>query len=110
MRHFLLMIAVMVGQSVLAADISGALQPKVIKAMRAVHSGFKGTRGRVAQFGDSITYSMAFWSPLGWDDPQRFLNQNDGLPKTPAKGRWRDTIGRSPAKLHNLALVLTQSP
>ncbi len=41
MKHFLLMIAVMVGQSVLAADNSGALQPEVVKAMRAVHSGFK---------------------------------------------------------------------
>lgn len=71
-----------------AADNAETLRPEVIKAMRAVHSGFKGQRGRVAQFGDS----MAFWSPLGWDDPQRFLTKDDGLPKTPAKGRWRDTI------------------
>ena len=92
MKQILLMIAVVLGQSVLAADDPGTLRPEVIKAMRAVHSGFKGTRGRVAQFGDSITYSMAFWSPISWDDPQRFLNQDDGLPKTPAKGRWRDAI------------------
>jgi lysophospholipase L1-like esterase len=35
---------------------------------------------------------MAFWSPMSWDDPQRFLTKDDGLPKTPAKGRWRDVI------------------
>lgn len=75
-----------------AADNAETLRPEVIKAMRAVHSGFKGQRGQVAQFGDSITYSMAFWSPLGWDDPQRFLTKDDGLPKAPAKGRWRDAI------------------
>ena len=94
MRHMkqLLLILTVVGQSVLAADNPGTLRPEVVKAMRAVHTGFKGTRGRVAQFGDSITYSMAFWSPMSWDDPQRFLNQDDGLPKTPAKGRWRDAI------------------
>ena len=92
MRYFLLMITVVMGHSVLAADNPGTLRPEVIKAMRAVHSGFKGQRGRVAQLGDSITYSMAFWSPMSWDDPQRFLTRDDGLPKMPAKGRWRDTI------------------
>ena len=92
MKQLLLILAVVMGQSVLAADKGGALRPEVIKAMRAVHAGFKGQRGRVAQFGDSITYSMAFWSPMSWDDPQRFLAKDDGLPKTPAKGRWRDAI------------------
>jgi len=29
---------------------------------------------------------------MSWDDPQRFLNQDAGLPKTPVKGRWRDAI------------------
>ncbi len=32
--------------------------------MRAVHSHFTGTNGTFAQFGDSITFSMAFWAPL----------------------------------------------
>ena len=101
-KHILLIIVVMavvMGQSVLGAAktkgnaaLNGTQRPEVIKAMRKIHAGFKGTRGYVAQFGDSITYSMAFWSPLGWDDPQRFLTIDDGLPKIPTKGRWRDTI------------------
>jgi hypothetical protein len=33
-------------------------------AMRETHSRFKGKRGTFAQFGDSITVTMAYWSPL----------------------------------------------
>ena len=43
--------------------------------MKKVHARFRGTEGYVAQFGDSITYSMAFWSPLGWDCPDKYLEQ-----------------------------------
>jgi hypothetical protein len=32
--------------------------------MRKVHAQFKGTPGTFAQFGDSITVTMAFWAPL----------------------------------------------
>ncbi len=70
----------------------GIQTPEVLKAMRKVHSGFKGQAGYVAQFGDSITYSMAFWSPMSWDNPDRFIMQDDGLPRAPAKLRWRDYI------------------
>jgi lysophospholipase L1-like esterase len=59
-------------------------------AMREVHAGFQGTAGYVAQFGDSITYSMAFWKPFSWSDPDEYLPE-DGLPKRPVR-RWRDTI------------------
>src|SRR4030095_14388172 len=34
------------------------------EAMAAVHARFTGKRGTCAHFGDSITVSMAFWSPL----------------------------------------------
>lgn len=34
--------------------------------MRKVHAQFKGTPGTFAQFGDSITVTMAFWAPLEW--------------------------------------------
>jgi lysophospholipase L1-like esterase len=34
--------------------------------MRKVHARFKGKPGTFAHFGDSITYSMAFWAPLQW--------------------------------------------
>lgn len=60
--------------------------------MRNVHARFRGTEGYVAQFGDSITYSMAFWSPLGWDLPDKYLERDDALPKTPRGTRWRDVL------------------
>ncbi len=75
------------------ADLKVAvLSPEVIAQMRKVHAGFKGQKGYVAQFGDSITYSMAFWSPMSWDDPSKYLIGDDGLPKAPKNARWRDLI------------------
>ena len=35
---------------------------------------------------------MAFWSPIGWDAPDRYLARDDGLPKTPSNLRWRDWV------------------
>jgi lysophospholipase L1-like esterase len=60
--------------------------------MRKVHAKFDGQANYVAQFGDSITTSLAFWSPLGWDDPEKYLPEDDGLPKKPSDKRWRDAI------------------
>jgi lysophospholipase L1-like esterase len=37
-----------------------------VEPMRKVHSEFKGTPGTFAQFGDSITVTLAFWAPLQW--------------------------------------------
>ncbi|WP_166831939.1 GDSL-type esterase/lipase family protein [Thalassoroseus pseudoceratinae] len=69
-----------------------AKEPSWVQPMQKVHAKFQGQFGYIAQFGDSITFSMAFWTPMGWDDPQQYLTQNDGLPKTPAGKRWRDVI------------------
>jgi len=70
--------------------INASHQPKaVIEAMRKVHAGFTGQAGYVAQFGDSITYSMAFWSAMSWSDPDSYL-PDDRLPKKPDNQRWRD--------------------
>jgi hypothetical protein len=44
----------------LAAEPSDAW----IAPMRQVHARFTGTPGTFAQFGDSITVTMAFWAPL----------------------------------------------
>ncbi len=66
--------------------------PEWVKHMRTVHAGFEGEVSYVAQFGDSITYSMAFWSPMGWSDPSKYLTGVDGLPHTPSGKRWRDVI------------------
>lgn len=62
-----------------------------IEAMKAVHQEFTGTAGHIAQFGDSITYTMAFWKPFSWSDPDQYV-PDDKLPKHPAAGRWRDVI------------------
>ena len=70
----------------------GQQTPEAIAAMRKTHAGFKGQRGYVAQLGDSITYSMAFWSPIGWDGPERYLTQNDDLPKQPCKPALGETM------------------
>jgi len=37
-----------------------------IGPMRKVHARFKGTPGTLAQYGDSITVTMAFLAPYGW--------------------------------------------
>jgi lysophospholipase L1-like esterase len=66
--------------------------PAWVEPMRKVHAGFDGDQNYVAQFGDSITTSLAFWSPLGWDDPEKYLPEDDGLPKKPKDKRWRDVI------------------
>jgi len=64
--------------------------PKWVSAMKKVHEGFKGTSGYVAQFGDSITYTMAFWKPMSWSDPDQYL-KDDGLPRHPEKA-WKQII------------------
>jgi lysophospholipase L1-like esterase len=37
-----------------------------VEPMRQVHARFKGTPGTFAQFGDSITVTMAYWAPLAF--------------------------------------------
>src|SRR5690242_12042701 len=73
--------------SALAAE---PLAPDWLDPMKKLHADFHGTPGYVAQFGDSITYSMAFWKPMSWSDPDQYI-RDDGLPKRPEK-RWRDVI------------------
>ncbi|HYH64509.1 MAG TPA: SGNH/GDSL hydrolase family protein [Urbifossiella sp.] len=41
-----------------------AADPAWVAPMRDVHAKFTGTPGTLALFGDSITYSVAFWAPL----------------------------------------------
>lgn len=39
-------------------------EPDWVEAMRQVHRRFSGQKSTFAQFGDSITVTMAFWAPL----------------------------------------------
>lgn len=72
--------------------------PYWLDAMKKVHEGFAGTPGHVAQLGDDMTDSMAFWSVMSWTYPDNFLEGEgavaaDGFPKKPTtKPRWRDVI------------------
>jgi lysophospholipase L1-like esterase len=47
------------------ADFPEHKQPAPwVEPMRKVHAKFTGTKGTFAQFGDSITITMAYWAPL----------------------------------------------
>jgi lysophospholipase L1-like esterase len=65
---------------------------EVMATMRKLHAGFRGQEGYVAQFGDSITYSMAFWSAMNWAAPDTFLSEDDDLARRPPGKRWRGYI------------------
>jgi lysophospholipase L1-like esterase len=42
-------------------------QPEWVAPMRQVHAKFSGKAGTFAQFGDSITVTMAYWAPLRYE-------------------------------------------
>ena len=44
-----------------------AQAPYWVEPMKKVHAQFKGEKGTLAQFGDSITVTMAYWAPLAYD-------------------------------------------
>ena len=52
---------------VAAVTAAPAADPGWVAPTRAVHAKFTGTPGTLALFGDSITVSQAFWSPLQGD-------------------------------------------
>ena len=62
-----------------------------VEPMKKVHAGFSGNKGYVAQIGDSITHSMAFWSHMSWADLSPFLPE-DSLPKKPSGKQWKNVI------------------
>ena len=62
-----------------------------VEPMKKVHEGFNGQKGYVAQIGDSITFTMAFWSLMSWGDPSGYLPDDD-MPKKPAGKQWKNVI------------------
>jgi len=54
-------------QSPSAAVEKTADSPYWVEPMRQVHSKFSGRKGTFAHFGDSITVTMAFWTPLAYE-------------------------------------------
>jgi lysophospholipase L1-like esterase len=59
-----LCVAVLAG---LALSQAYAADPYWVQPMTQVHASFQGTRGTIARFGDSITYSGAFFKPLQYN-------------------------------------------
>jgi len=53
------------------ANSAVAADPYWLEPMKAVRSRFTGVQGTFAQFGDSITVSMAFWAPLAQISAER---------------------------------------
>ena len=66
MRLRSVVIILLAAVSLQAPLAEAAEQPAWAAAMKKVHANFKGKSGTFAHFGDSITYSMAFWSSLQW--------------------------------------------
>lgn len=58
---FAILIVAMAGSF---AGVTKPEEPEWVGAMRKVHERFSGQKGTFAQFGDSITVTMAFWAPL----------------------------------------------
>jgi lysophospholipase L1-like esterase len=66
-RHWLVLVGLVLplaGPLPLYAAEDGDNAAYWVEPMAAVHARFTGEKGTFAQFGDSITSSMAFWAPL----------------------------------------------
>jgi hypothetical protein len=78
------------------ATLSAADPPKWVEPMRKVHARFTGKPGTLALFGDSITVSKAFWTPLAYapKDLPTPLDKNLALVKgymiEDCWSKWRD--------------------
>lgn len=75
-----------------AAPATRPATPDWVAPMQKVHARHAGDGCYVAQFGDSITYSMAFWSALSWHDPAQYLKADDSLPKSPTGKKWQEVL------------------
>ena len=66
-----------------------------IEPMKQVHSRFSGAKGTFAEFGDSITVTMAFWTPLAVEpknvtaDARRAHTQVKNFMKPECWSKWK---------------------
>jgi hypothetical protein len=67
MYRWLLPVLAVVGLLGVRHVRSADAAPEWVAAARQVHARFKGQPGTFAQFGDSITVTQAFWSPLRYE-------------------------------------------
>jgi lysophospholipase L1-like esterase len=57
-------LAILLAAPLLPSSAMAEDAPEWVEPMREVHARFRGTAGTLALFGDSISVSQAFWSPL----------------------------------------------
>jgi hypothetical protein len=103
-RTGLLLIALLFGEVSLSAGIASAAdradpvpsQAAWVEPMKKVHAKFSGKKGTFANFGDSITVTMAYWADLPYghknlsaDAEKDFKLVTDRM----AKECWRDWKG-----------------
>jgi hypothetical protein len=78
------------------ADTTAASAPDWLVPIRQVHARFTGQRGTFAQFGDSITVTQAFWTPLHHEARNASPAMRQALARVRAYQRpecWRDWKG-----------------
>ena len=71
-------------------------RPSWVEAMARVHARFRGKAGTFAHFGDSITESLAFWTPLKYERKNGSPEMEHAFQKVDAYLRpecWRDWKG-----------------
>ncbi len=73
----------------LAAAPAPAADDAWVEPMREVHEKCTGRPGTFAHFGDSITYSMAFWAPLR-REPKKATEQTERARRTVSKYMHKD--------------------
>ena len=59
--------AILLSLVLFSCAIARAQGPAWVAPMKQVHAKFTGKAGTFAQFGDSITITMAYWAPLRYD-------------------------------------------
>src|SRR5437764_4410155 len=95
-RSFLTLLALLFG----VAGVRAEEAPAWVDAMKKVRARFSGTPGTLALFGDSITVSMAFWSPLR-GEPKNMSDEMAAALKVVKQHMLPDCWGRRGPKFGN---------
>ncbi len=79
--------------SVAARGSDEAARPPWVEPMRKVHARFTGEKGTLAQFGDSITVTLAFWTPMLYQPPKN-MDEAAAADYALVKGRLQEKCWR----------------
>lgn len=90
------LLALLISSAAPAQDVKEKAKPYWADAMAQVHSKFSGQKGTFAHFGDSITVTLAFWTPLLYsrkNAPPEMEQAYDLVNGCLKKECWRDWKG-----------------